>query len=82
MNDCHPLLEDNLVGEEAEAGAEGENLMLGLFALRGEFEHSGLPDLIVLVPEIAKLGQDVFPSCRFSTLEKASRRMRDCSSIY
>ncbi len=25
---------------------------------------------------------EVFDSCRFSTLEKASRRIRDCSSIY
>lgn len=57
LRDGHALLEDDLVGEDAEALAEGDELALGLLTLRLERDHRRLPDGVALGPGVAQLHQ-------------------------
>ncbi len=58
LGDGHALLEDDLVGEDAEALAEGDDLALRLLALRLEGDDGRLPDLVVLGAHLAQLAED------------------------
>lgn len=57
LQDCHTLLEYDLIGQDAEAGAQSEDLALGLLTLGLEGDDGGLPDLVVLGAHAAELGQ-------------------------
>lgn len=58
LDNSHALLEDDLVGEGAEAGADGQELALRLVALRLEGDDGALPDLVVLDAQVAQLRED------------------------
>lgn len=58
LQDGHALLEDDLVGQEVEAGGQCDDLSLGLLPLRLERDDGRLPDLVVLLPHIVELAQD------------------------
>lgn len=54
----HALLEDDLVSEEVQTGAESNDLAVGLLALAFQCDDGGLPDLVVLLADGAQLGED------------------------
>lgn len=55
LEDSHALLKYDLICQKAQACREGEDFVLGLFPLGGEFEDCGLPYLIVLMAKVTKL---------------------------
>lgn len=63
LEDGHAFLEDDLVGEDAEAGAQGDDLALRLLALRLEGDDGRLPDLVVLRAYLAQLAEHRLVKC-------------------
>lgn len=57
MNDGHAFLEDDLVRQDVESSAQGDDVTLRVVTLAVESYDGGLPDLFVLVANTAQLGE-------------------------